>query len=124
VPLTTGPRVVSPAESGGRLRLTLDDRSERVVDHAILGTGYRVDATRYSFLSDNIVSQLRRTDGFPQLGPGFESSVPGLHFLGAPAAWSFGPLMYFVSGTRFAARKLTSHIANNQKSQPNVKEPE
>jgi len=29
--------------------------------------------------------------------------VAGLHFLGAPAAWSFGPLMRFVAGTEFAS---------------------
>jgi len=32
---------------------------------------------------------------YPQLKEGFESSVPRLHFLGAPAIWSFGPLMQF-----------------------------
>jgi hypothetical protein len=59
---------------------------------------------------------LRRTDGFPHLGKGFESSVSGLHFLGAPAAWSYGPLMYFVSGTRFSARNLASYVASNRAS--------
>jgi len=31
--------------------------------------------------------------------------------LGAPAAWSFGPLMQFVSGTRYAGRALIHCIA-------------
>jgi FAD-dependent urate hydroxylase len=44
------------------------------------------------------------------LGPGFESSVPGLHFVGAFAAASFGPVMRFVSVTPFTARALASHV--------------
>jgi len=32
-----------------------------------------------------------------RLSEGFESSVPRLHFLGAPAVWSFGPLMHLSS---------------------------
>jgi cation diffusion facilitator CzcD-associated flavoprotein CzcO len=113
VPLTTGRKIVSAHPVGDRLRLSLDDGSDRVVDHVLLGTGYRIDVSRYSFLSQDIVQKVQRTGGFPQLGPGFECSVPGLHFLGAPAAWSYGPLMYFVSGTKYAARKLTQHFSAN-----------
>jgi hypothetical protein len=36
-----------------------------------------------------------------------ESSVPGLHFFGAPAAKSFGPIMRFVAGGWYAAQSLT-----------------
>jgi hypothetical protein len=54
---------------------------------------------------------VRRVDGYPLLGPGFESSLPGLHFLGAPAARSFGPVSRFVSGTPYAAPALARRIA-------------
>jgi len=40
-----------------------------------------------------------------------ESSVPGLHFLGAPAAWSFGPIVRFVSGGWYTSRALVRTIA-------------
>jgi FAD-dependent urate hydroxylase len=113
VPLTTGHSISSAAEAGGRIRLRLDDGSERTADHVLLGTGYRVDVSKYAFLAPNIVEDLRRTSGYPQLGPGFESSVPGLHFLGAPAAWSYGPLMNFVSGTRYTGNALSKYITNN-----------
>jgi hypothetical protein len=46
------------------------------------------------------------------LDPSYQSSIPGLHFVGAPAAWSFGPLMRFVAGTGFAARALSRGIAS------------
>ena len=43
--------------------------------------------------------------------PGFESSLPGLQFLGAPAARSLGPVSRFVSATPYAARALARRIA-------------
>ena len=87
----------------------LDDSTTRSIDHVLLGTGYRIDITRHSFLSPGL-SSLQCVNGYPQLAAGFESSVPGLHFLGAPAAWSFGPLMRFVAGTRYSGRELVRAV--------------
>ena len=110
VPISTGRAVISSATFGDRVILKLADGSERRVDHVLLATGYRVDISRYPFLGAQLLSSIRQIDGYPQLEVGFESSVPGLHFLGAPAAWSFGPLLRFVAGADFAARELTSKI--------------
>jgi hypothetical protein len=76
----------------------------------MMATGYRVDLRKYEFLSGNLISELRIIGGYPALGRGFESSVPGLHFLGAPAAWSYGPLMRFVAGADFAARAVAQSV--------------
>jgi hypothetical protein len=57
-----------------------------------------------------LVRSLRLVDGYPVLTAGFEASLPGLHFVGASAARSFGPLMRFVAGTGYAARALTRGI--------------
>jgi hypothetical protein len=81
------------------------------VDHALLGTGYRVDVTRYPFLPSELSAGLVQVNGFPKLTAGFESSIPGLHFMGAPSSWNFGPLMFFVCGTDYGARRLARHIA-------------
>ena len=110
VPITAGRSVVSAARFSNQVRLTLDDGSMREIDHVLLGTGYRVDISRYSFLTSELLRSISQIDGYPCLNAGFETSVPGLHFLGAPAAWSFGPLMRFVAGTEFAAPTLTRHI--------------
>ncbi len=91
----------------GRLRLRLDDGTERVVDHVLLGTGYAVDVRRYPFLDSALLTRLVVADGFPVLGAGLESSISGLHFLGAPATHSFGPIMRFVVGSWYAAPALT-----------------
>jgi hypothetical protein len=65
------------------------------------------NVSRYEFLGTGVLRTLRMNDGYPELTAGFESSVPGLHFVGAPAARSFGSLCRFVSGTPFTARALT-----------------
>ena len=111
VPITLGRKVVAAMPTESQLRLQLDDGSERIVDHALLATGFRVDVSRYGFLSPAILQQLETVNGYPVLQRGLESSVKGLHFLGKPASWSFGPLLCFVSGTEFAANELIAGIA-------------
>jgi NAD(P)H-nitrite reductase large subunit len=113
VPITLGRSVVSAEVCKGGLRITLDDRSEQLVDHALLATGFRVDVSQYSFLPAALLAQLRTASGFPVLKPGLESSIPGLYFVGKPAAWSFGPLLGFVSGAEFASNEVTKSIARN-----------
>jgi len=93
------------------VKIRLDDGSERTVHHVLLGTGYRVDISKYEFLASELVQSIHRFNGYPWLREGLETSVPGLHILGAPAAWSFGPLMQFVSGTHYTSRALTRCIA-------------
>ena len=110
VPITTGRSVVYAVPAGERLVAKLNDGSERQVDHVLLGTGYRVDISRYEFLAAKLLATIRQVGGYPVLNSDFETSVPGLHILGAPAAWSFGPLMRFVAGTEFASRTLTRRI--------------
>jgi hypothetical protein len=40
-----------------------------------------------------------------------ESTVPGLYFVGAPAAFSLGPSMRFIAGTHNVARQLVRSVA-------------
>lgn len=108
--LTLNRHVVSANPRDGKIHLCLDDGSDRLVDHVMLATGYRVDISQYSFLSQPLLNRIESVNGYPVLRRGLESSVPGLHFLGKPAARSFGPLLGFVSGTGFAAAELLSQI--------------
>jgi cation diffusion facilitator CzcD-associated flavoprotein CzcO len=110
VPLTTGRSVVEAERAGAGVRVVLDDGSKHQADHVILGTGYQIDVAAYDFLAPGLRAGVRRVGGYPVLGQGLESSIPGLHFLGAPAAWSFGPTMRFVSGSWYAADQLTAHL--------------
>jgi thioredoxin reductase len=111
VKLTLGCRVVRAERDGSGVRLTLDDGTTRRVDAVVLGTGYAVDAAREPVIGDSIRKELRLQAGYPVLRRGLASSVAGLHFAGAYAALSFGPVMRFVSGTRYAARNVADHIA-------------
>jgi FAD-dependent urate hydroxylase len=110
VTTTFGRQVSQARPTGGGVALSLDDGSRRQVDHVILATGYRIDVSKEPVLGDSLRSGLRLHDGNPVLGAGFESSVPGLHFVGAYSAWSFGPIMRFVAGTAFTGRAIAKHI--------------
>ena len=114
VHITLGRKVVSATPTGSQLHLKLDDGSERLVDHALCATGFRVNVKQYPFLGASILQQLETAHGYPILKRGLESSVPGLHFLGKPAAWSFGPLLGFVSGAEFACTELIRCLGNGK----------
>jgi thioredoxin reductase len=111
VAIRTGACVTGTTDEADGIRLHLSDGSDTQFDHVYLATGYRVDLRRYSFLGPELLSRIEQADGYPILKRGLESSVPGLHFMGAPAAHSFGPLCRFVSGTKFAGRALAAGIA-------------
>ena len=113
VPLTTG-RAIVAARNGDGVLLELNDGTTRHVDHVMLGTGYRVDIGRYEFLDEKLLAAIERVGGYPVLRRGLESSVPRLHFLGAPAAWSYGPLMRFVSGTWWAGNALRRAVTGRR----------
>jgi thioredoxin reductase len=84
---------------------------ELVADHVIAATGYKLDLRRYDFLGTEIYNGLKSVDNTPVLSSSMESSVPGLYFVGAIAANSFGPVMRFAFGARFAANRLARALA-------------
>jgi Pyridine nucleotide-disulphide oxidoreductase len=93
----------------GTARLTLDGPAGTSVfdaEHVVAATGYRVDLERLTFFDSAVRSSIRMTAHHPALSPDFESSLPALHFVGAPATNTFGPVMRFVFGTRHAAHRI------------------
>jgi FAD-dependent urate hydroxylase len=113
VPVSYSCHVTAAEVSGDRIHLKISDGTERLIDHVLLATGYRVDVTRYSFLSPALIGNLKTFNGFPILKRGLETSIPGLHIVGKPAAWSFGPIVGFVSGTEFASNELVRSICRS-----------
>jgi hypothetical protein len=97
------------------LRLLCPDGEERTLstEHVIAGTGYRVDLRRLTFLSKELHCQLRTADFAPILSAEFQSSVPGLYFVGLAAANTFGPAMRFLLGARYTARRLAKHFSKS-----------
>jgi hypothetical protein len=110
VPLVTDAVAVAAQAANGNVSVSLADGSERVFDHVLLGTGYQIDVRSYPFLSPALAGQIDVEGGYPRLQAGYESSVPGLHFLGAPGALTFGPINRFVVGTWYAAPSLTRRV--------------
>jgi hypothetical protein len=105
-------RVVTGAEPvGGRIRVRLNDGTDRLVDHVVQGTGFQIEVDKFGFLSPEIAGSIRTIGGQPRLGPGLESSVPGLHFLGWASDLSYGPLMRAIAGTSFSAHALAARAA-------------
>jgi hypothetical protein len=100
-----------PAGSGVRLGLEGPSRSTLDVDHVIAGTGFRVDVANLPFLSEALRAQVAVLAGFPVLSRAAESTVPGLYFVGAPAAVSLGPSMRFIAGTHNTASKVALAVA-------------
>lgn len=115
VKITLGRSVAFAEVRDGRVALRLDDGSRRVVDNVQLGTGYRIDVRRYPFIGAELGARLRVRGGSPVLTRGLESSVAGLHFVGAPAAESFGPVMRFVVGTAYTAPALTQYVLGRRR---------
>ncbi|MBV9228630.1 MAG: NAD(P)/FAD-dependent oxidoreductase, partial [Chloroflexi bacterium] len=74
--------VLKVQEVNGKAELTLSDGNVMQFDHVLLGTGYRPDVKRLPMLDKSLVSEIRTHRGSPVLNDGFETSVPGLYFVG------------------------------------------
>jgi len=108
---TTHLRAAEPSGSGVRLELDGPGPSSLDVDHVIAGTGFRVDLTRLGYLPPELQARIASFGGYPVLTRAGESTLPGLYFVGAPAAFSLGPSMRFIAGTHNVARQLVRSVA-------------
>jgi hypothetical protein len=101
-------------ETGGRVCLSVSDGNghagEIVANHVIAATGYKVDISALPFIDSALKQNLRRRGAAPVLSPNFESTVPGLYFTGLASANQFGPMMRFVAGADYTARRIASAI--------------
>jgi hypothetical protein len=101
---------------GTQVALQLD-RGSRVYDHVFLATGYKINVAKLKLLPADLQRRIACADGSPMLGEGFESTVPGLHFVGPSSVASYGPLMRFIAGTGYAARSITQiHLARSARA--------
>ncbi|GHO43287.1 hypothetical protein KSX_14500 [Ktedonospora formicarum] len=111
VTLTAHTSIREAKEQGERVCLRLSDGSEREVDHIVLGTGFKANIHKLTYLDEALRNEVRHYQGNPLLNGWFESSVPNLHFVGASANFNFGPLCRFVVGARVAAQQVAKHAA-------------
>ena len=106
----------------GKVHLHLRGRDgspkEITADHVIAATGYKVTVDRLKFLAPDLRAELKTVQGTPALKSNFESSIPGLYFVGLAAKTNFGPVMRFAFGAGFAAETLTQTMLKSLKRNP------
>lgn len=120
-PIHLGHRVVAAAVEPDGLVLRLrgpQGAREVTVDHCIAATGYRPDLGRLRFLGDGLRRRLATVAGAPAVDAAYQSSVPGLFFVGPAVAATFGPVMRFVYGSDHAARTVARQLAGSGAGRP------
>ncbi len=101
---------VSGVEAGQEdVTLMLSNGERLTVDQVVFATGYQADLSAVPYLS-GVVDQLSVTDGFPDLSPGFETSLPGLYVTGFASTRDFGPFYGFTKGCPSSARILVEEM--------------
>jgi cation diffusion facilitator CzcD-associated flavoprotein CzcO len=98
-------------ETDNGVAVTLSNNETLEADHVILGTGYRVNIWNLPMLQPSVVSRIQTYNNAPILNNRFESSVPGLYFVGLSSVSSFGPFYRFVVGVEAAARRVADAVA-------------
>ena len=103
--VTSRPRteVVGVESTPRAVTLTLSDGVALEVDHVVAASGYRADLAAVPYLA-GVLDRVSVTDGFPDLSPGFETTLPGLFVTGFSATRDFGPFYGFTKGCPSAAR--------------------
>jgi cation diffusion facilitator CzcD-associated flavoprotein CzcO len=119
LPVLAGHQLRAAEARNGRVALQFTDQNERakelIADHVIAATGYRFNIQNLPFLNQNLKSRIKHEEQMPRLSAHFESTVPGLLFAGLAGANSFGPVMRFIAGTGFTARRISLHLAKDQR---------
>jgi lysine/ornithine N-monooxygenase len=115
VEVLLGCTVLAARAQNGGVHLKLRGRAgteQLQVSQVVAGTGFRPDVSRLRFLEPALLQGIATdANGTVILDRCFQSSVPGLHFVGYLAALSFGPVMRFVYGTEFTARTVSGLLA-------------
>jgi len=107
------------------LRIAVDGRTEeRAFAHVVCGTGFRHSLDGFRFLDARLQASVVRIAGLaPRLSRHFESSAPGLYFVGPISAYSFGPLFRFVCGAAPTAPVVARHLAASSRRIPRAAAP-
>lgn len=116
VTMHEGRTVASYASRDGKVELSLSDGAVLRADHVILATGFKVDINRLPMIAPALRASIESEMGVPVLGPSFETSVPGLYFIGATTLPAFGPIFRFVLGCTPAAARVARAIQRRRRA--------
>ncbi len=98
----------------GKLAATISDGAKVSADHILLATGYTVDIAKLTMIHPSLRAEIKTDRAIPILSHWFESSVPGLYFVGLTSMRAFGPLYRFVAGCGAAARRVASSVTRER----------
>ena len=114
VPLHVGHVVRRIEVRGSALELTLEGEGRQTTvetQRIVAATGYRPDLARLGFLDASLAQRIAVSHGAPRLGLDFQSSAPGLYFIGLASVYRFGPVQRFAYGARYAAQTVARHLS-------------
>ena len=109
-----GQTVVKMEAVGAKVDVTISDGEKVRADHVILATGYQVDINMLTMIRPSLLAAIKTERAVAILSPWFESSVPGLYFVGLTALRAFGPLYRFVAGCGATARRVAGSVARRR----------
>jgi len=109
--LHEGHAVVKMEAVDGNVDVTISDGERLKADHVVLATGYKVDINNLTMIHPSLLAEVKTIRAFPILSHRFESSVPGLYFIGLTSRPAFGPLFGFVAGCKATARRVAGSVA-------------
>lgn len=96
-----------------QLKIIFSNGEEKVVDHIIAATGFRIDMDRLPFMSKEELLKVDREEGytqFPRVDEYFESSLSGLYFAGPLSSQSHGPTFRFILGLKKTASSIVKSL--------------
>lgn len=110
IPTIFGSTLVDARLADDRVAVTVrqgDALQELHADRVIAATGFKIDLERLDYLDPALRSSIVREGArAPLLDRHYQTSVPGLHVVGAASAPTFGPVMRFMFGAKHAAPTL------------------
>ena len=79
----------------------------------MFASGYRADLGNVPYLS-GVIDRVSVTDGFPDLSPGFETSLEDLYITGFSSTRDFGPFYGFTKGCPSSARLVVDEMVGGR----------
>lgn len=103
-------KIHSLQEDNGRVSVQFQDGTQSAYDRLIYATGYKPDLSRLPIRLD-LQHPPKQKNGLPDLTECGESSTGGLFFMGAWAAYRFGPQSNFIYGSHQMVPRLIGRLA-------------
>lgn len=116
IPTLFGSSLVGARLADDQVAITVrrDGRHEELrADRVIAATGFKIDLDRLDYLDPGLSAAIVREGrdaSAPRLDRHYQTSVPGLHIVGAASAPTFGPVMRFMFGAKHAAPTLARRL--------------